>query len=37
MDLSIQLLNARIKQQQFDELDNDFKKLTDAQKVMQLN
>ena len=37
MDLSIQLLNARIKQQQFDELDNDFKKLTEAQQVIQLN
>ncbi|WP_213610595.1 hypothetical protein [Pseudoalteromonas sp.] len=37
MDLSIQLLNARIKQQQFDELNNDFKKLTEAQQVMQLN
>lgn len=37
MDLSIQLLNARIKQQQFDELNNDFKKLTEVQQVMQLN
>lgn len=37
MDLSIQLLNARISKQQLNELDNDFKQLTPAQQTLQLN
>ena len=37
MDLSIQLLNARISKQQLNELDNDFKQLSPAQQTLQLN
>ena len=37
MDLSIQLLNARIAKHQLDELDNDFKQLSPAQQTLQLN
>ena len=37
MDLSIQLLNARISKHQLNELDNDFKKLSTAQQTLQLN
>jgi len=37
MDLSIQLLNARISKHQLDELDNDFKQLSPAQQTLQLN
>jgi len=36
MDLSIQLLNARLSQHQLNELDNDFKQLTPAQQTLQL-
>ncbi|MBQ4832859.1 hypothetical protein J8L70_06365 [Pseudoalteromonas sp. MMG010] len=36
MDLSIQLLRARIAKQQLNELDNDFKNLTSQQQVLQL-
>jgi hypothetical protein len=36
MDLSIQLLNARIAKHQLDELDNDFKQLIPAQQTLQL-
>ena len=37
MDLSIQLLNARISKQQLNGLDNDFKQLSPAQQTLQLN
>jgi len=37
MDLSIQLLNARIAKHQLNELDNDFKQLSPAQQTLQLN
>ena len=37
MDLSIQLLNARISKQQLNELDNDFRQLSPAQQTLQLN
>ncbi|WP_166419702.1 hypothetical protein [Pseudoalteromonas sp. Z1A8] len=37
MDLSIQLLNARISKQQLNELNNDFKQLSPAQQTLQLN
>jgi len=37
MDLSIQLLNARIAKHQLDELDSDFKQLSPAQQTLQLS
>ncbi len=37
IDLSIQLLNARISKQQLNELDNDLKQLSPSQQTLQLN
>ncbi|GAB0111422.1 hypothetical protein [Pseudoalteromonas distincta] len=37
MDLSIELLNARISKHQLSEINNDFKQLTPIQQTQQLN